>query len=713
MLTMVVQVQPTSSGGSLEPLNLLVSKAREYLITDPPAAKAWLITAKTLFPKEFSIQFEAYAIEKAAGNVKQAGLLLKDLVFSADFENEGRLWEELSAIVESLRADIKDNTDNFHKSLFKSLPPNVQEVMLLKVADRCTDVIEHARVKLLILEMFPSLMQEHGTTLIEKLISTEKFHQQRNQQERSVEPTPVNIHRKMLVCDVLPVVLSRISDSTQKNLYRWIQKSIDFCTNYITQPHLLQTTTEGDPESTAASSVAATPFDPWAILFDIINVAGVELGWTASKDIFKLATREEQWKKILALYQNMNYGDPSGGAYKQLLYVTIVLFLHCVSEYMYAISQEQFVHLNPSPATDTTSSVPLVMIESFAGGQHPHPHNPVITPHPGAPPGAIGGPPAIHVASKYQTQCVASCASDEIRVVADFLTALKCYELLNSHQNIQKDLQKLLASWRSDTWTWFNEFHIDLSIYQGMFSEAANAVTNPVHPARSKKEDLRRHLQLASSLFCLGKYSSAVERVIFILSLLRPEEPPSESGLFCTVPSEAAPVTPGRLVQLLPCTDAPAAKADLVAYCIELIITALKAKIFSAGLQNDLALGHLIVMCQYAWPKYSNLFLDVVKRIQRQGSFTYPQFFFYVIVIDILEEFAFMRTPEGGRISLDVMAASSASRTLTRGANRGATEDFRSHIERQVFRTNENDFDHVLKSFLAQEHTSVLKLLEC
>lgn len=55
---------------------------------------------------------------------------------------------------------------------------------------------------------------------------------------------------------------------------------------------------------------------------------------------------------------------------------------------------------------------------------------------------------------------------------------------------------------------------------QGMFSEAAHAVTNPTHPPRSKKEDLRRHLQLASSLFCLGKYSSAVERVIFILGLL-------------------------------------------------------------------------------------------------------------------------------------------------------------------------------------------------
>ena len=62
---------------------------------------------------------------------------------------------------------------------------------------------------------------------------------------------------------------------------------------------------------------------------------------------------------------------------------------------------------------------------------------------------------------------------------------------------------------------------------------------------------------------------------------------------------------------------------------------------------DDRALGHLIVVSQYAWPKYSNLFLDVVKRIQRQGAFTYHAFFSYVVNVDILEEFAFLRTPEG------------------------------------------------------------------
>lgn len=129
---------------------------------------------------------------------------------------------------------------------------------------------------------------------------------------------------------------------------------------------------------------------------------------------------------------------------------------------------------------------------------------------------------------------------------------------------------------------------------KGMFSEAAHAVTNPTHPPRSKKEDLRRHLQLASSLFCLGKYSSAVERAIFILGMLGAPDDDSSSSpspaattasfkLFSCLPSEDPPATPGRLVQLLPCTDLASAKGDLVSYCVEMIVIALKTRIFIAG----------------------------------------------------------------------------------------------------------------------------------
>ena len=157
-----------------------------------------------------------------------------------------------------------------------------------------------------------------------------------------LEPCPVNPYRKMLVCDVLPGVLARISDPQQKNLYRWIQKSIDFCINYITQPHLLHASAASvgdesagggivEAETGVVGSASAPPVDPWGTLFQILDAAGAELGWSASKGIFKLESREAQWTKIFILFQDkILYQDPSGAAYKQLLYVTIVLFLHCV-----------------------------------------------------------------------------------------------------------------------------------------------------------------------------------------------------------------------------------------------------------------------------------------------------------------------------------------------------------------------------------------------
>ena len=38
----------------------LVARARQERERDPAGAKAWMITAKLMFPKNFSIQYEAY-----------------------------------------------------------------------------------------------------------------------------------------------------------------------------------------------------------------------------------------------------------------------------------------------------------------------------------------------------------------------------------------------------------------------------------------------------------------------------------------------------------------------------------------------------------------------------------------------------------------------------------------------------------------------------
>ena len=52
-----------SSGADLTKLSdedYLVARARQERDRDPAGAKAWMITAKLMFPKNFSIQYEAY-----------------------------------------------------------------------------------------------------------------------------------------------------------------------------------------------------------------------------------------------------------------------------------------------------------------------------------------------------------------------------------------------------------------------------------------------------------------------------------------------------------------------------------------------------------------------------------------------------------------------------------------------------------------------------
>lgn len=139
-------------------------------------------------------------------------------------------------------------------------------------------------------------------------------------------------------------------------------------------------------------------------------------------------------------------------------------------------------------------------------------------------------------------------------------------------------------------------------------------------------------------------------------------------------------------------------------YCVQLLITCFKEKAFKTSQPSDLLLGHMLVLMQYNWPKNEILFCDIINKIRRQESFAYSLFFNYVINIDILEEFAFLR--EEGRLTLDILPVSTKilaqTRTVTRGVNKGVKEDFRAALERQVIRSEES-IDAVLRQFFTEE----------
>uniref|UniRef100_A0A8C6U5W9 Integrator complex subunit 10 n=1 Tax=Neogobius melanostomus TaxID=47308 RepID=A0A8C6U5W9_9GOBI len=158
----------------------------------------------------------------------------------------------------------------------------------------------------------------------------------------------------------------------------------------------------------------------------------------------------------------------------------------------------------------------------------------------------------------------------------------------------------------------------------------------------------------------------------------------------------------GTDLRLLPCTS----KA-ILPFCLQLMLACFKLRAF-ADSHDDLSLGHVIVLLQYDWPHGETLFLKAVDKICQQGSFQYENFFNYVTNIDMLEEFAYLRTPEGGRIQLELLPNQGMlikHHTVTRGITKGVKEDFRLAMERQVSRCGENLLN-VLHRFCINEKSS-------
>ncbi|KAK3580142.1 hypothetical protein CHS0354_013417 [Potamilus streckersoni] len=663
----------------------LVMRARTCAKTDPYAAKAWMITARTLFPQNFSIQFEAYSLEKMAKNVKEAAKLLESLYSS--FPHENKLWQEVRSILEALQTDSGEGKSQFLTEIFAAVPTHIQCQMLLSVAEKISDKLEQCRLLLLAMRKFPNLIVEHGLKLIDTLVTAETQAQYQS---------PVNCYRKLLVCDVLLLVLQRGKqvDIKSKKLFKWLQKAIEFYVSFITHPpcHDLPAPHSPDLMSPTKKSRRITIpglhdkecviSDPWGNLFKILALIGQNLNWELDSDFFT-KSREFQWQHILSLYNRSNQpGSESFG--KQILYTTTVLFLECLYSYISSVDPEVF-------HSGSSSSVPLVMIEAFKSEQTSPPTEPSAK------------------KIKAETPITQIYASKSVpnspKIIQNFQTAFRCYELLHSSQDLQRDFISLCQNWRMETWSWMGHFQTDMFLYQGSFQEAIRHLQNFSLGSKNKPQ-LRNSLQLASFFYCMNNYSRACELTLDVIQSL-PET--SHSVEASNDASSAMFVkTLGRHLVLISCTE-----AEILPFCIQLLLSCFKEKAFSLR-STDNAVGHMIVLMQYSWPRHEGLFMQAVKKIQKQGHFTYNSFFNYVINIDILEEFAFIQTPEGGKVNLDILPVSAKAiaqqRTVTRGVNKGVKEDFRVTMEKQVRRSDES-VEKVIRLFLTEDRNSLLEHL--
>ncbi|XP_069577435.1 integrator complex subunit 10 isoform X2 [Brachyistius frenatus] len=707
----------------------LVKRARELVSDDPCAAKAWLITARTLYPADFNIQYEMYIIERNAERTASAGRLLYDMFIN--FPDQPVVWREISVITAALRSDSQDKHAQFLRGLFETLPGRVQCEMLLKATEQCFNTLEKAEMLLLLLKRFPESVVQHGVNLGETLLEAEA--------SENVE-TPVNCFRKLFVCDVLPLVINNMDMRLPASLMqKYMLKAAEFYIGYVTRGPSPDVQIQGSQEGgtlksptvsrgsqryvidglSEKSSVVA---EPWEKLLDILFVVGARCEWQGDKGQRSYVDMLQRVKELCRYLPGLE-GDTRSRCCCQVVICAALVLFRSAFLYVSAVQPALF------QGVSALSSGPWILVEDLSSvysdveverGAVKHAHKKRKL--------ADGREKTM---SSDDEEGLGKSRSRHVLVnktempswsetLESFRTAREGWDLLHSHDSVETEFKKICASWKTDSWLWFRIFLTDMIIYQGQYRKALSSLhqmaavqqPQPGQQSPSGQASLEHHralIQQASCHYALGEYRMACEKLLDVVSgLVPPNQEPTKA------PEEQVRVKnktrKGNDLRLLPCTS----KAVLP-FCLQLMLACFKLRAFTDN-RDDLSLGHVVVLLQHDWPQGEMLFLKAVDKICQQGSFQYENFFNYVTNIDMLEEFAYLRTPEGGRIQLELLPnqgmliknpspalgvelntlllqgvqTMDRHHTVTRGITKGVKEDFRLAMERQVSRCGEN-----------------------
>uniref|UniRef100_A0A3Q1BSG8 Integrator complex subunit 10 n=1 Tax=Amphiprion ocellaris TaxID=80972 RepID=A0A3Q1BSG8_AMPOC len=682
----------------------LVKRARELVSDDPCAAKAWLITARTLYPTDFNIQYEMYIIELTV-------YLYQPIV-----------WREISVITAALRSDSQDKHAQFLRGLFETLPGRVQCEMLLKATEQCFNTLEKAEMLLLLLKRFPESVVQHGVNLGETLLEAEA--------SENVE-TPVNCFRKLFVCDVLPLVINNMDMRLPASLMqKYMLKAAEFYIGYVTRgpsPDVqIQSGTLKSPTVSRGSQryvidglseKSSVVAEPWERLLDILGVVGARCEWQGDKGQRSYVDMLQRMKELCRYLPGLE-GDTRSRCCSQVVICAALVLFRSAFLYVSAVQPALF------HGVSALSSGPWILVEDLSsvysdveldrgGVKHAHKKRKLADGREKTMSSddeeGLGKSRGRHILVNKMEMPSWS------ETLESFCTARESWDLLHSHDGLESEFKKICATWKTDSWLWFRIFLTDMIMYQGQYRKALSSLhqmaavqqPQPGQQSPSGQTSLEHHralIQQASCHYALGEYRMACDKLLDVVSGLVPPnqeltKAPEDQGRVKTKSRK------GNDLRLLPCTS----KAVLP-FCLQLMLACFKLRAFTDN-RDDLSLGHVVVLLQYDWPQGEMLFLKAVDKICQQGSFQYENFFNYVTNIDMLEEFAYLPNPILIYVCVYFLSFHSCRHhTVTRGITKGVKEDFRLAMERQVSRCGENLLN-VLHRFCINEKIIIIQSL--
>ncbi|XP_055373592.1 integrator complex subunit 10 [Condylostylus longicornis] len=384
----------------------IISQAQKS--ADKYTAKAWIITAKTLYPNNFDVQFEAYKLEKAAKNYSEAAKCFSYIILT--FQNQPvELWNEVSELTAALRVPENEISlaQEFYVKMFEHVSYDVQHKILLLTVNNTDNSLEQCKLLLLLLRRFPQAIPTHSPQLLEMIAKGMVSHAPEKYQE-------------MLVEEALPLIYHKTPELPSTLVCRIFTISLEFYTKQIFE-----------------DESGINSYDVWKQIFQVLALCGKIMNWEAFLPFNRSWSKDVYWQKLIEI-ATTNASRTSEN--KQIFFYTVTLFIFSLHEYNININQK---------IEDV--EVDFALVEGFrewskdssAIRTHEQPIE----------------PPAISVTPPCSKEATIA-----------FVTAAHCWQLLNSHEQSTLEISQLLI--KLPLSNWFSRFIHDLAVYFGHHEEA-------------------------------------------------------------------------------------------------------------------------------------------------------------------------------------------------------------------------------------------------
>uniref|UniRef100_A0A914XM83 Integrator complex subunit 10 n=1 Tax=Plectus sambesii TaxID=2011161 RepID=A0A914XM83_9BILA len=231
-------------------------------------AESWMLVAKTMVSGEagFEIDIAGYFLHVDNRKAQEAAEVFTKM--HAQFPKEPRFWSEAKRLVTSLLSSETDNEVSFRRVIFKRLAPEVQEKLMLELAERDANTDFACKLMLLLARTFPTRVQSFGNELITVL-------------QKLTESNADVVDNKFalaLVCEVAPVVFSSTTLNLPNEICTYLLGLTIRLATYLSIND--QTANENiDQSFVSGAKLAAFRSDPWTRCLSVLSSVVDRLHW--------------------------------------------------------------------------------------------------------------------------------------------------------------------------------------------------------------------------------------------------------------------------------------------------------------------------------------------------------------------------------------------------------------------------------------------------